>query len=168
MNSTFADLPPTAPHLIDTAIASFHRLPGSAIALRYTTPSRSLVELFLFIFAVRYLLAPAYSTSMRKNVPLTKDEIDELVDDCTPEPLTSEETTFGVPRMRNDLSSLGQRVRRRRKLASSGRMMTNLGSYNHFNFAAKPELNDKGISTIRTYGVGRVVRLAFTGRRMCI
>ncbi|KAK5761675.1 serine palmitoyltransferase component [Elasticomyces elasticus] len=159
MNSTFADLPPTALHLIDTAIASFHRLPGSAIALRYIRssyqddPVRSLVELFPFIFAVRYLLAPAYSTSKRKNVPLTEDEIDELVDDWTPEALTSEETTF--ERTENEKRPVitgpaGPKA----KLAGSGRMVTNLGSYNHFNFAAKPELIEKGISTVRTYGVG--------------
>ncbi|KAI9749618.1 MAG: hypothetical protein M4579_006803, partial [Chaenotheca gracillima] len=46
----------------------FQRLPGSAILLRYVAssyqndPIRSAVELFLFLFAVRYLLAPKYST----------------------------------------------------------------------------------------------------------
>lgn len=46
----------------------FHRLPGSAILLRYikssyqNDPIRSAVELFLVLFAVRYLLAPKYST----------------------------------------------------------------------------------------------------------
>jgi serine palmitoyltransferase len=46
----------------------FHKLPGSAILLRYikssyqNDPIRSAVELFLVLFAVRYLLAPKYST----------------------------------------------------------------------------------------------------------
>lgn len=46
----------------------FHRVPGSAILLRYikssyqNDPIRSAVELFLFLFAVHYLLAPKYST----------------------------------------------------------------------------------------------------------
>ncbi len=46
----------------------FRRVPGSAIFLRYVKssyqndPVRSAVELFLFLFAVRYLLAPKYST----------------------------------------------------------------------------------------------------------
>lgn len=46
----------------------FHKLPGSAILLRYIKssyqhdPIRSAVELFLVLFAIRYLLAPKYST----------------------------------------------------------------------------------------------------------
>ena len=70
----------------------FHRLPGSAIFLRYVKssyqddPIRSAVELFLFLFAVRYLLAPKYSTKPGV-VQLSDDEIDDLVDEWTPEPL---------------------------------------------------------------------------------
>ncbi|KAK3075596.1 serine palmitoyltransferase component [Teratosphaeriaceae sp. CCFEE 6253] len=154
-----AELPPTALHLISTAIASFHRLPGSAIALRYIRssyqddPVRSLVELFLVIFAVRYLLAPAYSTAKATHVPLTETEIDELVDDWTPEPLTSEETAF--ERQENErrpviVGPAGPKA----KLAGSGRTVVNLASYNHYNFAANPDLIAKGISTVRTYGVG--------------
>jgi hypothetical protein len=48
--------------------AEFSRLPGSAILLRYIRssyqddPIRSAVELFLVLFALRYLMAPKYST----------------------------------------------------------------------------------------------------------
>jgi serine palmitoyltransferase len=50
----------------------FHKMPGSAIILRYIKssyqddPVRSAIELFLFLFAVRYLLAPTYATGKRK------------------------------------------------------------------------------------------------------
>lgn len=70
----------------------FQRLPGSAIFLRYVKssyqndPVRSAVELFLFLFAVRYLLAPKYSTKPGI-VALSEEEIDDLVEDWTPEPL---------------------------------------------------------------------------------
>jgi len=46
----------------------FNKIPGSAIFLRYVKssyqndPIRSAVELFLVLFAIRYLLAPKYST----------------------------------------------------------------------------------------------------------
>lgn len=56
----------------------FQRVPGSAIVLRYikssyqNDPVRSAVELFLFLFAVRYLLAPKYSTK-RDFVPLSEE-----------------------------------------------------------------------------------------------
>lgn len=57
------------------ANAHLNRIPGSAIAVRYikssyqNDPVRSAIELFLFLFAVRYLLAPKYST--QKKVQLT-------------------------------------------------------------------------------------------------
>jgi serine palmitoyltransferase len=57
------------------ANAHLQRIPGSAIAVRYikssyqNDPVRSAIELFLFLFAVRYLLAPKYST--QKKVQLT-------------------------------------------------------------------------------------------------
>jgi hypothetical protein len=56
----------------------FQRVPGSAILVRYikssyqNDPVRSAVELFLFLFAVRYLLAPKYSTKPNF-VPLTEE-----------------------------------------------------------------------------------------------
>tara|TARA_R110002003_G_scaffold184_13_gene14477 strand:- start:13396 stop:13767 length:372 start_codon:yes stop_codon:yes gene_type:complete len=61
--------------LFNDANAHFQRIPGSAIAVRYikssyqNDPVRSAIELFLFLFAVRYLLAPKYST--QKKVQLT-------------------------------------------------------------------------------------------------
>lgn len=94
----------------------FHKVPGSAIFLRYVKssyqndPIRSAVELFLFLFAVRYLLAPR-STSKKSYVRLTDEarhqslfrtlavpdfaqEIDELVDEWVPEPLVAPQTPF--------------------------------------------------------------------------
>jgi serine palmitoyltransferase len=96
----------------------FQRVPGSAIFLRYVKssyqndPVRSAVELFLFLFAVRYLLAPTYSTQKKSYVTLSEEvgarsvlaspatdrltdpvqEIDELVEDWTPEPLVPPQT----------------------------------------------------------------------------
>lgn len=58
----------------------FQKLPGSAIFIRYVKssyqndPVRSAVELFLFLFAVRYLLAPKYSTQKQNYVTLS-DEV---------------------------------------------------------------------------------------------
>lgn len=54
--------------ILNVASEQFHKLPGSAIFLRYVKssyqndPVRSAVELFLVLFAIRYLLAPTYST----------------------------------------------------------------------------------------------------------
>ena len=89
----------------------FQKVPGSPIVLRYikssyqNDPVRSLIELFLCLFAVRYLLAPSYSTQKKSFVKLTDEvcfalrtllaaltfpqEIDELVNEWQPEPLVA-------------------------------------------------------------------------------
>ena len=64
---------------LDQLSLQFHRVPGSAIFLRYVKssyqndPVRSAVELFLFLFAVRYLLAPTYSTQKKSYVALSEE-----------------------------------------------------------------------------------------------
>lgn len=104
--------------VLNEVSVQFQRVPGSAIFLRYVKssyqddPVRSAVELFLFLFAVRYLLAPTYSTQKKSYVALSEEvcarspchcndtlngpwqEIDELVDDWTPEPLVAPQTGF--------------------------------------------------------------------------
>lgn len=152
------ELHSSALHFIDTAVSSFHKIPGSAIVIRYikssyqNDPIRSLVELFLFIFAVRYLLAPTYSTKKTKHVPLSEEEIEELVEDWTPEPLATAETEF--EKLENErrpviVGPSGPKVK-----LQSGRTVTNLASYNHYNFANNPDLAQKAVNTVRTYGVG--------------
>jgi hypothetical protein len=67
----------TLVRLLNDANAQFHKMPGSAIILRYIKssyqddPVRSAIELFLFLFAVRYMLSPSYST--QKKVKLTEE-----------------------------------------------------------------------------------------------
>lgn len=65
--------------LVHTTSEQFHKIPGSAIFLRYVKssyqndPIRSAVELFLVLFAIRYLLAPKYST--KPNYVKLSDEV---------------------------------------------------------------------------------------------
>ncbi|KAH7095000.1 pyridoxal phosphate-dependent transferase [Paraphoma chrysanthemicola] len=138
------------------ANAHFQRIPGSAIAVRYikssyqNDPVRSAIELFLFLFAVRYLLAPKYST--QKKVQLTDAEIDELVDDWTPEPLVAPPTTF--EELDNEKRPVIVGPTGPKSKLSNGRTVTNLASYNFFNFVANETLKEKAIQTLRTYGVG--------------
>jgi serine palmitoyltransferase len=158
----------------------FHRLPGSAIFLRYVKssyqndPVRSAVELFLFLFAVHYLLAPKYSTKPGI-VKLTEEEIDDLVEEWTPEPLVAPSTALEENEVDKRPVIVGyvlqvtpfllfyilicvsfrlpSPVGPKSKL-SSGRTVTNLGSNNFYNFTSNETLKDKAIQTLRTYGVG--------------
>ncbi|KAL9088521.1 MAG: hypothetical protein Q9159_003087, partial [Coniocarpon cinnabarinum] len=135
------------------------KIPGSAIAVRYVKssyqndPVRSAIELFLFLFALRYLLAPSYSVKKDKGyVKLSEDEIDDLVDDWTPEPLVSAPTAFEEAELEKRPVIVGP-TSPKTKLAN-GRTVTNLASQNFYAFADQPALKEKAVATLRAYGVG--------------
>ncbi|KAL1953466.1 hypothetical protein VTO42DRAFT_2780 [Malbranchea cinnamomea] len=135
----------------------FHRVPGSAILLRYikssyqNDPIRSAVELFLFLFAVHYLLAPKYSTKPNL-LKLTEEEIEDLVEDWTPEPLVSEPTPQDENEVEKRVVLAGQTGPKSKLI--NGRTVTNLACYNFYNFVANETLKEKAIQTLRNYGVG--------------
>ena len=87
-------------HYVDILSSRFQQVPGSAIFLRYirssyqNDPMRSAIELVLVIFFLRYLIKPSYSTQRNNFVTLSEEEIDDLVDEWQPEPLTAELTPF--------------------------------------------------------------------------
>lgn len=167
MNTTIAELPTTALRFVDTAFTNFEKIPGSAIVIRYirssyqNDPIRSVIEAFLLIFAIRYLLAPSYSTNKDKNPRLSEQEIDDLVEDWTPEPLSAVETDF--EKLENERRPIIVGPSAPRSKLSNGRVITNLASYNHYNFANHPELTQKAINTVRTYGVGPCSAPGFYG-----
>ncbi|EEQ85061.2 serine palmitoyltransferase [Blastomyces dermatitidis ER-3] len=135
----------------------FHRVPGSAILLRYikssyqNDPVRSAVELFLFLFAVRYLLAPKYSTKPNF-VPLSEEEIDDLVEDWTPEPLVTAPSARDEAEVEKRVVLAGP-TGPKSKL-TNGRTVINLASHNFYNLVTNENLKEKAIQTLRTYGVG--------------
>ncbi|PGH26571.1 hypothetical protein AJ80_01700 [Polytolypa hystricis UAMH7299] len=135
----------------------FHRVPGSAIFLRYVKssyqndPVRSAVELFLFLFAVRYLLAPKYSTKPNF-VPLSEGEIDDLVEDWAPEPLVPEASPQDEAEVDRRVVLAGP-TGPKSKL-TNGRTVINFASYNFYNLIANETLKEKAIQTLRMYGVG--------------
>ena len=61
------------------SIAAFHKVPGSAVLIRYVRssyqddPIRSAIELVLVLFFVRYLLKPSYPTHKQNFVKLRED-----------------------------------------------------------------------------------------------
>lgn len=140
--------------------SSFQKLPGSAILLRYVRssyqndPVRSAVELFLFLFFIRYLLAPSYSPRAKggTHVALAEEEIDDLVDEWTPEPLVAPLTEFEEAENEKRPVVVGP-TGPKTKL-TNGRVVTNLASYNFYNLIANENLKEKAVQTLRTYGVG--------------
>ncbi|CAD6590739.1 MAG: serine palmitoyltransferase component [Alectoria sarmentosa] len=156
------------------ASVQFHKVPGSAIFLRYVKssyqndPVRSAVELFLVLFAIRYLAAPAYSTQKKSYVTLSEEachlrsgidvlltslkEVDELVDEWTPEPLVAPQTTFEEAENEKRPVIVGP-TGPKSKL-SNGRTVANLASYNFYNLVSNETLKEKAIQVLRTYGVG--------------
>ncbi|PHH69945.1 hypothetical protein CDD82_7425 [Ophiocordyceps australis] len=138
--------------------AMFEKVPGSAVLVRYiqssyqNDPVRSAIELVLVLFFIRYLLSPSYPAHEPNYVKLSEDEIDELIDDWTPEPLVANRTLVEETESEKlpvIVGPTGPKVK-----LSNGRTVTNLASYNFYNFNCNEQLKEKAIQTLRTYGVG--------------
>ncbi|KAI2471163.1 aminotransferase class I and II [Annulohypoxylon bovei var. microspora] len=137
---------------------AFQKVPGSAVLIRYiqssyqNDPIRSAIELILVIFFVRYILSPSYPTHGPNYVKLREDEIDELVKEWEPEPLVAAQTPFEEAESEKQpmiVGPTGPKVK-----LSNGKTVTNLASYNFYNFNASESIKEKAIQTLRTYGVG--------------
>jgi serine palmitoyltransferase len=122
------------------------------------------MELFLLLVAIRYLLAKAYSPKKRAaHMLLTEHEVDELVDDWTPEPLVPDHDDDLIalaeqqPVLHHDAST-GPRTK-----ISTGQKVLNLANHNHFNLSNDPSLVATAVDTIRTYGVGPCSAPGFAG-----
>ncbi|KAK0384238.1 hypothetical protein NLU13_8326 [Sarocladium strictum] len=144
--------------LAQQASVNFQKVPGSAVLMRYiqssyqNDPVRSAIELVLVIFFIRYLLSPSYPTDKGNYVKLREDEIDELVNDWTPEPLVAEQLPIEIAeaeRLPVVVGPTGPKTK-----LSNGRTVTNLATYNFYNFNANEQIKEKAVQTLRTYGVG--------------
>lgn len=160
MNSTIhtQDLAGSAMAFFNNALETLQKIPGSSIVTRYIKsshqddPVRSAMELFLFLFAIYYLVSPTYSTKKEKHVPLTDEEIDELVEDWTPEPLAAPVTAF--EEAENDKRPIIVGPSGPKSKLANGRTVSNLATYNHYNFINSDLIKESAIKTLRTYGVG--------------
>ncbi|KAF5350560.1 hypothetical protein D9756_008578 [Leucocoprinus leucothites] len=161
MNATSTTLEPILDFLartLTTAETTFNKLPGSAVIQRYVKsshqndPGRTILELILFIFAVRTLLQSR--TRADKNfIQFSDKEVDELVDEWTPEPLAQSLT----PQEENDLAAVpiisgpnGPKP----KLASTGKTAVNLASYNFTGLSGNEEIKERAVEVLRKYGLG--------------
>ncbi|KAK9323778.1 pyridoxal phosphate-dependent transferase [Lipomyces orientalis] len=152
---------------VESISAQFNRIPGSAIVLRYVRssyqndPMRSFLELCLFLFAVRYFLASKYSFAKKDFIKLSTKEVDELVDEWTPEPLVTpldEAQQADIDKIPVVVGASGPKVK-----LSTGKSAMNLASFNMLNLLGNEQIRDQAIKTVREYGVGACGPSGFYG-----
>jgi serine palmitoyltransferase len=169
MLETPATMLDMALRLASQVTKGFHAIPGSAVIVRYVRSShqndiaRSIVELLLLLLALRYLMAKSYSPDKDgKHMSLSEEEIEDLVDEWSPEPLVEDKPELrlldaNLPVLHRDASS-GPRTK-----LSDGRMVTNLANYNHHSLSGDQQLIDSAVETLRTYGTGPCSAPGFYG-----
>lgn len=145
---------------LDRIILSIRRIPGYPILSRYikssyqNDPVRSVIELLLIFFVIRYIFSTKYSPEKNNYVELSEKEIDDLVDEWVPENLVSDLTEterLEIEKVPVIIGGVDSKV----KLSSSStRMIINLSSYNFLNFISSDLLQKKAVETLRKYGVG--------------
>ncbi|KAG8857066.1 serine palmitoyltransferase component [Tulasnella sp. 330] len=147
-------------HALILAQKTFTAIPGSPIVVRYVRssyqndPGRSVLELILVIFAVRTLMqSRTRSRSQKGYVKLSEKEVDELVDEWVPEPL--------VPPMDEDeyaelaaMPVIAGPSGPRPKLASNGKTVLNLASYNFTGLQGNEHIKERAVEILRKYGLG--------------
>ena len=165
---------------LQTAETTFYKLPGSAVVARYVKsshqndPGRTLLEVILIIFAIRTLLqsrtraeragkhfiqfsdkASARAASTNENLLniFLGQEIDELVDEWTPEPLAKPLDTreqaelLAVPIIAGPNGP-------KPKLVNTGKTAINLASFNFTGLSGNDNIKELAVNTLRKYGLG--------------
>ncbi len=163
---------------LQRAQEAFLRLPGSAVLVRYiksshqNDPGRTLLEIILIIFAIRTLVQSRtrsdpsghnfvqLSEKVRERLQVLSlgltsglQEIDELVDEWTPDPLTdplSEKDKAELASIPVVQGAAGPRP----KLLNNGKTVVNLASYNFVGLQGNERAKERAIQTLRKYGLG--------------
>ncbi|KAH7926924.1 PLP-dependent transferase [Leucogyrophana mollusca] len=141
--------------------STFYKIPGSAVVARYVKsshqndPGRTILELILVIFAIRTLLQSRTRAdrSGKNFIKFSEKEIDELVDEWTPEPLTQPLTEWD----QRDLSSvpiISGPSGPKPKILATGKTVTNLASFNFAGLAGNEHIKERAVDTLRKYGLG--------------
>ncbi|OCH86695.1 serine palmitoyltransferase [Obba rivulosa] len=139
---------------------NFFKIPGSAVVARYVKsshqndPGRTLLEVILIIFAVRTLLQSRTRAdhSGKHFIQFNEQEIDDLVDEWSPEPLAQPLSA----QEKADLASVPVIVGPTgpKPKLSTGKTVTNLASYNFAGLAGNSVIKERAIDTLRKYGLG--------------
>ncbi|KIP10789.1 hypothetical protein PHLGIDRAFT_84464 [Phlebiopsis gigantea 11061_1 CR5-6] len=143
-----------------TLETTFYKLPGSAVVARYVKsshqndPGRTLLEIILILFAIRTLLQSRTraDNSGKHFVQFDEKEIDDLIDDWTPEPLAAPLSAKEQAELTNSPVIVGA-TGPKPKL-SNGKTVTNLASYNFTGLAGNERVKERTIECLVKYGLG--------------
>lgn len=169
--TTTMTLPPSLEVLASTFSESFvlylnllDKIPGGPIILRYirlsykNDPIRSVFELALFLFAVRYFLMSKRKENKLDVVKLSKREIDELCAEWKPEPLlepVSDEEKWQLKSTPLIHGSNGSHVTVSHGHDSEKRQnVVNLATYDFLNLNENDNVKIAAKDTISSTGVG--------------
>ncbi|KAG6902291.1 hypothetical protein C0995_001901 [Termitomyces sp. Mi166 len=140
---------------------AFNKLPGSAVIQRYiksshqNDPGRTILEVILIIFAIRTLLQSRTRADRtgKHFIQFSDKEIDELVDEWTPEPLDPPLTSAEKADLAVVPVVAGQNGPKPR-LVSTGKNAINLASLNFTGLAGNEDIKQAAMETLRKYGLG--------------
>ncbi|ANB13029.1 serine C-palmitoyltransferase LCB1 [Sugiyamaella lignohabitans] len=156
---------------VSNITTTISKVPGSAIVIRYVQssyqndPARSVLELLLLLFAVRYFLASKYSYNKKNYVRLTEDEVEELIEDWTPEPLIKPITELDQKNI-DDIPIIETHNGPIVKLQGhNGREFLNLTSTDVYNFNNNDRIKQEAIRSVRKHGVGSCGPAGFYGHQ---
>lgn len=167
ITATQTELPPTAVLLEATFSKYFlsylnmlDKVPGGLILLRYikssyrNDPIRSLIELFLILFATHYFFSAKKKENKSDLLTLSKREVDELIDDWEPAPLVENVTEAEKWRL-DDLVVKGQNSAHVElaQFPNLGKVI-NLSSLDFLDFNESPRMKAAAKETINSAGVG--------------
>jgi hypothetical protein len=163
----------------ETFFSLFYRIPGSQILTRYiksshqNDPYRSLLELFLFAFAIRTILkGRTRGDAAGKNfIKFTEKEIDELVEEWQPLPLCDDAEGESDEVMLESIPMIqgpnGLRVKlsngQQGGAAGNGKVVLNLATPDWCGFTENEKMKQVAIDTLKVYGVGSCGPSGFYG-----
>ncbi|KAH9929966.1 serine palmitoyltransferase [Amylocystis lapponica] len=143
-----------------TLETNFFKIPGSAVIARYVKsshqndPGRTVLELILIVFAIFTLLQSRTRAdhSGKHFIKFDEKEIDDLVDEWVPEPLAQPLDA----REQADLDNLPVIVGPTgpKPKLTTGKTVLNLASYNFTGLSGNTGIKERGIETLRKYGLG--------------
>ncbi|KAI0033028.1 serine palmitoyltransferase [Vararia minispora EC-137] len=140
---------------------TFYKIPGSHVAARYVKsshqndPGRTVVEVLIFVFLIFTILQQRTRAGddERHFIKYSDEEIDESVDDWTPEPLGApldDVETADLAAVPVIVGPIGPKPR----LLNSSKPVINMVSYNFTGLAGNELIRDRAIETLRKYGLG--------------